>query len=109
MSVAGVLETTRFTITLAWDGPVSSYAVSPFQIQGMDFAFVLAFLVGIYAMHRLSMVAEGEPVGRSVVVRTLFAEVRRPTVPLTSVDGAVTSSCFLSRLSGKPATGSGNA
>lgn len=88
-TVAGFFELHRFTITLSWESPVWSFSAPAFTIQGMDFAFILAFLVGIYAMHRLSLVVEGERVERSQVVQNLITEFKRPVVTYTSVDGAV--------------------
>lgn len=87
-AVAGAFELHRFTITLNWESPAGVYSVSAFHIQGMDVAFILAFLVGIYAMHRLSAVVESEPVERSVVVKNLVAEIKRPILTFTAVDGA---------------------
>ncbi|MFB6141046.1 MAG: MFS transporter [Halosimplex sp.] len=88
-AVAGAFELHRFTITLNWESPGGVYSLSAFYLQGMDFAFVLAFLVGIYAMHRLSLVVEAEAVQRSVVVRNLVEEIKRPLVTFTAVDGAL--------------------
>lgn len=88
-AVAGYFEFHRFTITLNWESPTSRYSVSAIHLTGMDFAFILAFLVGIYALHRLSFVVEGEAIERSVVVKNLMAEIKQPMVTLTTVDGAV--------------------
>ena len=88
-AVAGYFELHRFTITLNWESPGGLYSVSAFHLQGMDFAFILAFVVGLYAMHRLTLVVEGEHVERSVVVQNLFQEIKRPVVTLTAIDGAI--------------------
>ena len=79
-AVAGGLEGYRFSIQIVLDAPGGSTVVPAFTLQGMDFAFLLATVVGLYAMHRLSMVVEGEAVKRSVVVRNLFEEIKRPVV-----------------------------
>jgi hypothetical protein len=68
------------------DAPGGSTAVPAFSLQGMDFAFLLATVVGFYAMHRLSFVVEGEAVSRSVVVRNLFEEIKRPIVTFSDGD-----------------------
>lgn len=88
-AVAGAFEAHRFTITLAWEGPRGILSVPAFNLQGIDFAFVLAFLVGIYSLHRLSLVVEGERIQRSVVVENLFEEIRRPVGTFTTASGAV--------------------
>jgi len=88
-AVAGALEFYRFTITFNLETPGGVYDLSPLHLQGIDFAFILAFLVGLYAMHRLSFVVEGDRVQRSAVVQKLFEEIKRPMVTYTTVDGAV--------------------
>lgn len=79
-AVAGGLEAHRFSIQVAWETPGGALSVPAVSFQGMDFAFLLATVVGIYAMHRLSLVVEGGAVERSVVVRNLFEEIKRPVV-----------------------------
>ena len=88
-AIAGAFEDHRFTITLAWEGPHGIFAIPAFTIQGMDFAFIVAFVVGIYAMHRLSLVVEGEQIERSIVVQNLFEEIRRPIGTYTTAAGVV--------------------
>lgn len=79
-AVAGALEEHQFSIGITWDAPGGVVSVPAFSLQGMDFAFLLATVVGLYAMHRLSLVVEGEAVERSEVVRNLFEEIKRPVV-----------------------------
>lgn len=79
-AVAGALEAYRFSIEITLDTPGGSTVVPAFSLQGMDFAFLLATVVGLYAMHRLSFVVEGEAVNRSTVVRNLLKEIKRPLV-----------------------------
>jgi len=87
-AVAGLFEFYRFTVTLELAGPGGGFSVPAFYLQGMDFAFVLAFLVGIYAMHRLTFVAEAD-VGRVIVVQHLLAEMRRPMRSFSGFDDVV--------------------
>jgi MFS family permease len=78
--IAGGLESYRFSVRVVLDAPGGSTVVPAFTPQGMNFAFLLATVVGFCAMHRLSLVVEGEAVSRSVVVRNLFEEIKRPVV-----------------------------
>ena len=88
-AIAGAFENHHFTVTLGWEGPQNVFSIPAFTMQGMDFAFILAFIVGLYAMHRLTLVVEGEQIGRSVVVQNLFEEIKRPIGTYTTVAGVV--------------------
>ncbi len=57
-----------------FDGPVD---VPALNLQGLDFLFVLAFVFGLFALHRLSLVRERGEVGETVVLRELQASLRR--------------------------------
>jgi MFS family permease len=85
-AVAGGLEGYQFSIQVVLEAPGGSTVVPAFDLQGMDFVFLLATVVGFYAMHRLSFVSEGEAVDRSVVVRNLFEEIKRPVVTFSDGD-----------------------
>lgn len=84
-AVAGGLADHRFPIQVMHEAAGGSTVVPAFSLQGMDFAFLLATVVGVYAMHRVSLDVEGETGTRSVVFRNLFEEVKRPV--LTFSDG----------------------
>jgi MFS family permease len=87
--VANAFADHTLSITLNWAGPTSLFTVETFNVSGMDFAFVLTILIGIYAMHRLSLVVEGEEprTDRSKVVSTLIAESRAPLLSFTTIGG----------------------
>jgi hypothetical protein len=57
------------------------------NLQQWDFFFALAFLIGLYSLHRLSMVKETGEVEEKVVMNELFAEVSGQVRTLSSVDG----------------------
>ena len=88
-AIAGAFEDRRFTITLTWEAPNGVVAIPAIHLQGMDFAFISAFLVGIYAMHRLTLIEEGVYIERSVVVQNLFEEIKRPVGSYTTASGVV--------------------
>ncbi len=45
------------------------------SVKGLDFLFILAFLLGLYAVHRLLAVREHGEVREKVVRQALFAEM----------------------------------
>lgn len=86
-SVANLFAPYRLSFTIDWEGPRQLMRVTAFNLQGMDFAFVLAILIGIYSMYRLSFVVEEGEEDRSVVVHSLVAEMTRPMLTFTTVGG----------------------
>jgi MFS family permease len=87
--VANAFADHTLSITLNWTGPNRLFTVETFNVSGMDFAFLLTIVIGVYAMHRLSLVVEGErpQTGRSTVVSTLIAESRAPLLSFTTIGG----------------------
>jgi len=73
--------------TLTYSGPVRHLTLPTLNLQQWDFFFALAFLIGLYSLHRLSMVKEVGEVEEKVVIAELFAEVTNQARTLSSVDG----------------------
>ncbi|MFC1780741.1 MFS transporter [Planctomycetota bacterium] len=73
--------------TLNYKSPGGEYAVSTLNLQQWDFFFALAFLIGLYAIHRLAMIKEAGEVEEGIVVEELFSEVRNQVRILSSVEG----------------------
>lgn len=60
---------------------------SALDLRGLDFLFVVAFVVGLYAMHRLLAVQERGEVKEGVVISALYAEVRRTARDVSNIPG----------------------
>lgn len=73
--------------TLKYTAPDGEFVFSTLNLQQWDFFFVLAFVIGLYSIHRLSMIREIGEVGRKVVSDKLFNEVRGQVRILSSVEG----------------------
>ena len=73
--------------TLKYTGPGGEFALPTLNLQQWDFFFALAFLLGLYALHRLAMIKEEGEVAEKVVAQELFAEVRTQVRTLSSVEG----------------------
>jgi MFS family permease len=73
--------------TLNYKSPTGEFALPTLNLQQWDFFFALAFLIGLYALHRLAMIKETGEVEERIVVRELFAEVRTQARILSSVEG----------------------
>ncbi|KPK45320.1 MAG: MFS transporter [Phycisphaerae bacterium SG8_4] len=75
------------TWTLEYTSPGGKFNLPTLNLQQWDFFFALAFLVGLYSLHRLSMVKEAGEVEQKVVAQELVAEVRSQVRILSSVEG----------------------
>lgn len=73
--------------TLKYTTPARQFVLPTLNLQQWDFFFALAFLIGLYSLHRLAMIEEVGEVEEKVVVNELFAEVRSQARILSSVEG----------------------
>ncbi len=73
--------------TLKYTSPTGEFSLPTLDLQQWDFFFALAFIIGLYSLHRLAMVKEAGEVEEKVVVSELFSEVRGQVRTLSSVEG----------------------
>ena len=73
--------------TLNYKSPTGEFVLPTLNLQQWDFFFALAFLIGLYALHRLSMIKEAGEVEEKIVVHELFSEARTQVRILSSVEG----------------------
>lgn len=73
--------------TLKWTSPGGELTIPTLNLQQWDFFFFLAFLIGLYSIHRLALVKEVGEVDKGIVVRELMGEVRRGMRNLSTVGG----------------------
>jgi MFS family permease len=77
----------EFSLTVRWTDPGGEIIFQALNLQQWDFFFVFAFLIGLYSLHRLSMVKEIGEVEEKIIVQELISEVKRPIRNLTTVGG----------------------
>jgi MFS family permease len=75
--------------TLKYTSPGGEFVLPTLNLQQWDFFFAFAFLIGLYALHRLAMVKEQGEVEEKIVVQELFTEVRTQVRTLSSVEGGM--------------------
>ena len=73
--------------TLKYTSPTGEFALPTLNLQQWDFFFAFAFLIGLYALHRLAMIKEVGEVEEKIVAQELFTEVRTQVRTLSSVEG----------------------
>ena len=73
--------------TLTYSGPTGKYVIPTLNLQQWDFFFVLAFLIGLYSIHRLALIKEQGEVDETIVLQELMTEVKGQVRILSSVEG----------------------
>ena len=73
--------------TLKYTSPTGDFSLLTLSLKQWDFFFALAFIIGLYSLHRLAMVKEIGEVEEKIVTRELFVEVRSQVRTLSSVEG----------------------
>ena len=88
--LADFFELRRLSLRLHYEhliDPGDAWMLPAFELQGLDFLFVIAFVAGLYALHRLPTVAEPGEVARREVVLQLYREARRGLRDVSNIEG----------------------
>jgi MFS family permease len=86
------------SLTFNYTSPKTDMVIRTLDFRSWDFFFVLAFLIGIYAMHRLSMVEEEGEVDDQVLRNELVGAIKQPLRSLSSAAGIFQILSFPMRL-----------
>lgn len=76
---AAWLETQRLTLTLQWTSSAGAgriLALRPLDFHGLDFLWLGTVVLGLYAIHRLLALPEGQAGSEREVIAAMAAEVR---------------------------------
>ncbi len=73
--------------TLKYLGPEGEFSLPTLNLQQWDFFFVLAFLIGLYALHRLALIKEVGEVDEDIILQHLLGEMRSQVRTLSTVEG----------------------
>lgn len=87
---ADLLATQRITVTLEWTSTLDiprHWALPALALQGLDFLFLGAFLIGAYALHRLLLVREEGEAAHRIAMRHVYGEVLKVLGEISSVPG----------------------
>jgi MFS family permease len=77
----------RFELLLRWTSPEGIRLLSPVELSSWDFYFLIAGLLGFYALHRLSLVQEEGQIERREMIHQVWFETRRVARTLGTVSG----------------------
>ncbi len=87
--LATLLDGEALTMDLKWSSAAGATRLflHAVDIRGLDFLFILAFVFGIYALHRLLSVQEEGTVEKGVALQAFHVEVRRAVQSISNVAG----------------------
>ena len=77
----------QLTLAFTWKGDAQEVTVQVLDFHSWTFLFGLAFVVGLYSLHRLSFVEETAGTANPLQVRDLLLEARRSIHSLSSAAG----------------------
>jgi MFS family permease len=77
----------RFELLMRWTSPNGTILLSPITLSHWDFYFLIAGILGLYALHRLSLVQEEGQIDRREMVQQVLGETRRVVRTLGTVTG----------------------
>ena len=93
------LQSSQLSLVMRWVSSASTHEVSVLRFAHYEFLFAIASLLGLYVMHALSRLHEGEEVSERRVVQELWFEAQRSVDQLSSVGGLLSSVFSFDRLS----------
>lgn len=85
--LADFFSARRLELALRWINPNGVRALIDLRLSSWDFYFLLSGMVGLYALHRLSLVEETGAVDRRELVRHIFGQTRSTIHNLSTVTG----------------------
>ena len=74
-------------ILLRWTSPGEVLTLMPLRVSSWDFYFLIAFVLGLYALHRLALVKEAGEVDSKAMVGEIIAQARRDVRNLSPIAG----------------------
>lgn len=77
----------RFEILTRWMSPESTVVLRPLELSGWDFYFLIAALIGLYAIHRLALVNEEGEIEPRHMLQQVLDQTRRSVRNLSTVAG----------------------
>ncbi len=75
--LTNLLEDSKFNWTLDWTSLNISGSIQILNLQGLDFLFILALIVGVFALHRLLYVKEDGDVKNEIIRNEFLLETTK--------------------------------
>ena len=84
----------KLSVLMRWHEPSGDVEITALNFVQWDFFFLSAAVIGLYALHRLTLVREEGHVKERVVLDALFQSARRGMRNLSTVAGLRTATEF---------------
>jgi MFS family permease len=91
-AIAQQLSQSELSLIVRWRSPSLTEDMVVFGFANWEFLFALSGVLGLYVMHALSRVREGEEISERVVILELALEAPRTVNHLSSIGGVVSFS-----------------
>jgi MFS family permease len=97
-SIAQWLQESSLSVLVRWVSPTRSAEMAVFEFRHWEFLFALSAMMGLYAMHRLSHIREGEEHSERLIIQQFALEALRTVNHLSSIGGVLGSLFAFERL-----------
>ncbi|HYF60777.1 MAG TPA: MFS transporter [Burkholderiaceae bacterium] len=98
-AIARWFTESRLSVVARWESPYRVGEVSVLAFAHWEFLFALSALLGLYVMHALSRIREGDEISERVVIQEFGLEALRTVNQLSSIGGALGGLFTFGRLS----------
>lgn len=86
-ALAQGLSASELSVVVRWISPARHHEVAVLQFAHWEFLFALSAALGLYVMHALSRVREGDEISERLVIQELGLEALRTVNHLSSIGG----------------------
>lgn len=77
----------KLSILFRWETGAENLTFETIRIEHWDFYFILAALIGLYSLHRLTMIREDGTIGKREVMAEVFTDARQTIRNISSIAG----------------------
>ena len=85
--LADTLESMELSLTFRWLASKTEWSAYLLNFRGLDFLFFIAFVLGIFALNRLSAVHEEGEVPKKIIYQAFMQQTRRTMRSISSLGG----------------------
>ncbi len=85
--IADLMAQITLSIDISWSQPGLEFKIPAFNLSGLDFLFMMSFMIGLYSVYRLVSVHETGEIDEKILIDKILADARRSVRSLSTVDG----------------------
>ena len=77
----------QLSLAVSWSSPGRTVSLNTLSLRHWDFFFVSAFIIGLYAIHRLTSIVEEGDIDEKELLLQVFSELGKDVKSLSSIGG----------------------